>query len=199
MTTFFTSDLHIDHKNICKYTNRKDCTDTEHHQEWIIDIWNSQVSKSDIVYHLGDFMFSGKYDNVCDIISQLNGTKMFILGNHCKSSVWSKIRDNRQTDKRLSSVGVVDKIITRHFNTDFGKQMFVMCHFPFAVWWDQHYGSIHLHGHSHGSFQQEGRCLDVGIDNAYNEFREHRLYELNEVTEIMLDIEVVSNDYHKAD
>ena len=40
----------------------------------------------------------------------------------------------------------------------------VLSHFPFAIWDRRHYGSIHLHGHSHGNYQGEGRIMDVGVD-----------------------------------
>jgi len=56
----------------------------------------------------------------------------------------------------------------------------VMCHYPFAHWDREHYGSIHLHGHSHGKHVASGKILDVGVDC-------HNFYpiSLEEVAEIM--------------
>ena len=54
----YTSDLHLFHKNIVKFTNRPDMN-VEDHIEWIITLWNSQVKLGDTVYHLGDFCFAG--------------------------------------------------------------------------------------------------------------------------------------------
>lgn len=40
-----------------------------------------------------------------------------------------------------------------------------MCHYPIASWNGKYHNSFHLHGHTHGTLQQEGKSLDVGIDN----------------------------------
>ena len=61
MTKLFCSDLHVSHKNICKFTDRKLVTTQEGHDQWIVDLWNKQVTDSDLVYILGDVSF-GKFD-----------------------------------------------------------------------------------------------------------------------------------------
>ncbi len=197
MDIWLTSDLHADHKNICKYTERHKYTSQEHHAEWITDIWNSTVKKQDTVYSLGDFMFTSKYEIVCDYIAKLNGRKMMILGNHCNGrQVWNKIRENRDTDSRLGSIALVDKLHRCHIEIEKVKQMFVMCHFPLAVWENQHRGSILLHGHSHGSYQGLGKTLDVGLDMAYKMFGQHRFFHIDDVMSFMSTREIVAADYH---
>jgi len=62
--------------------------DVQDMDEKILDNWNSVVTNSDIVYHLGDVYF-GK----TDVLEKLNGKKRLVLGNH----------DNGK-DKRLQSV-----------------------------------------------------------------------------------------------
>ena len=44
----------------------------------------------------------------------------------------------------------------------------VLMHYPIAEFHRKHYGSFHIHGHSHGSFIAPGRYMDVGIDTRPN-------------------------------
>jgi len=57
MTIYFTSDMHLGHKNIIKYSNRPFNSLVEMDQV-IIDNYNSVVKKGDTVYDLGDFCFT---------------------------------------------------------------------------------------------------------------------------------------------
>lgn len=85
---FFTSDFHAKHENIIKYCDRP-WTDKAEMTEAIIENWNSAVSTDDIVFNLGDFMWSGSYGS---LIPKLNGRIHLILGNHDRhiNSTWSK-------------------------------------------------------------------------------------------------------------
>ena len=77
---FFTSDSHWNHSNIIKYCNRP-FNNVDEMNECLIKNWNEIVSNDDIVFHLGDFSFSGP-TKVREILSQLNGTIVLIKGNH---------------------------------------------------------------------------------------------------------------------
>lgn len=101
------------------------------HNDWIIMNWNSVVSNDDLIIHLGDIAWKGFQD----IIMELNGTKILILGNHDKKgpNVYSafdhvirgsyKIIDNRlyiseSTDSLFSSLELeIDnkKILLSHY------------------------------------------------------------------------------------
>lgn len=81
--TFLISDTHISHKNIIQYESRP-FTDLYHMEQTIIKNWNNIVSKEDKVFHLGDVCFGNK-ESVRNFISQLNGKKYLIMGNHDKS------------------------------------------------------------------------------------------------------------------
>ena len=60
---YFTSDIHHRHKRICEITDRYKVVDQEQHDDWLIELWNRQVTKQDIVYQLGDFSFASKYED----------------------------------------------------------------------------------------------------------------------------------------
>lgn len=73
-----TSDLHLGHKNICKY--RTQFSSADEHHNFIFENLATNVSKRDTLYILGDCAFD-KYwlDKVKSIKCQ---HKKLILGNH---------------------------------------------------------------------------------------------------------------------
>ena len=77
---FVTSDLHFSHGNILKYENRP-FLGIEHMNEQLIKRWNNVVSKHDKVFVLGDVSFANK-EETKKLVSQLNGKKILIMGNH---------------------------------------------------------------------------------------------------------------------
>ena len=136
---YFTSDMHLCHKNICKYDNRPFST-VQEMNEVLIDNWNNTVKSNDIVYNLGDVIFSKNHS----ILNRLNGTKHYILGNHDKNPSWNGVH--------YKELSVKDK-------------KFVLCHFPLLAWNRSRYGSIHLHGHLHSKtpITSNVRRYDVGV------------------------------------
>lgn len=141
MTTFFTSDLHFSHKNIRKYSPkyRAHWATTEEMDAGLIEYWNNTVSKTDTVYHLGDFCF-GNQDKVKELLGKLNGTIILIRGNH------DKVFNHEYLEIKLNNKSLI------------------LFHYPITSWNRMHYGTYHLHGHTHGSFEGQGNILDVGWD-----------------------------------
>ena len=66
-----------------------------------------------------------------------------------------------------------------------GKETYNMMHFPLAVWNKGHHDRKMLHGHVHGSFQHEGRSLDVGVDMAFKLFGEYRPFSQEDIDRFM--------------
>lgn len=133
---YFTSDLHFHHKRITEFTARKDFTTAEDHTEWLITLWNSQVKKGDTVWHLGDFSFSSKYEEIEAVVKRLNGQKFFIKGNHCKESVFKKLLQNNLLQK-----------FQQYEEIKIQGNTTCLFHFPITSWHKQGYGSWHIHGH----------------------------------------------------
>lgn len=75
---FFVADTHFTDDNIRRYENRP-FQSVESMDEEMIGRWNTEVSKDDIVYVLGDF---GAEGHEADVLVRLNGTKYLIKGNH---------------------------------------------------------------------------------------------------------------------
>lgn len=85
---WFTSDLHLGHKNIIKYCNRP-FHNLHEMNKTIIDNWNKKVSSGDTVYVVGDFAFMG-VSAMSIYMNELRGDKILILGNHDGSASRSK-------------------------------------------------------------------------------------------------------------
>ena len=187
MTTYMTSDLHFDHKNICKFTARQLVVDQEYHTEWLIDIWNTAVKNSDRIFHLGDFSFATKYEDIASIVKKLQGQKFFIKGNHDRSKVLEQLK--------------ADNLIQNWYQYEEIKlagTTACLFHFPIASWHKVGYGAICLHGHSHGSYTTDkGKILDVGIDSAYNLYGEHKFFSEEDITEYMSHRQVKTVDHHR--
>lgn len=76
MSVYFVADTHFGDENIMKYENRPFASVDEMNKA-LVENWNKVVKTEDVVYHLGDVGDES-------FISQLNGTKYLIKGNHDK-------------------------------------------------------------------------------------------------------------------
>lgn len=78
---YFTSDLHLGHRNILGFGQREH-SDIEEMHVAIVEKWNSKVRKqSDIVWVLGDVAFTIES---LEWLNHMNGSKRLVLGNHDK-------------------------------------------------------------------------------------------------------------------
>lgn len=175
---FFTSDTHYGHANILTFMNRPFTSLDDMHEE-MIKRWNSLVSKGDIVYHLGDFcMFDKKRTN--QVLYALNGTIRLVKGNHDKI-IKGDIVKRFDWIKDYYEAKAPD-----------GRKI-ILCHYPFQVWNKSHYGSWHLHGHSHGSLAPWNvKRLDVGVDT--NDFYP---YSMDKIEKLMSLRGIIQTDHHK--
>ena len=80
---FFIADTHFGGEAIARYENRPFAS-IEEMDKKLIENWNHAVAKEDTVYVLGDFSDYEDEAKDRDILSQLNGTKILIMGNHDK-------------------------------------------------------------------------------------------------------------------
>lgn len=147
MKIFVTADQHFGHANIIKHCNRKFAS-VEEMDAHMIKAWNETVSPGDVVYHLGDFAWKG--ENATKILSQLNGTKHLIKGNH----------DSQRDPKGWTTVRQYAEVPLGD-----GRRWAILSHYRMVDWHGCLRGNVMLHGHSHGTLQSVWRCLDVGVDS----------------------------------
>jgi calcineurin-like phosphoesterase family protein len=154
MTTFFTSDQHYGHKNICRFSDRP-YKSVEEMNESLIEKHNAVVTSQDVVWYLGDFAFMPP-DETKNILRRLNGQKNLILGNHDKNFI--------KNGSHFIGKGMLNAIYHYH-EISVEKQPIILFHYGMRVWNKSHYGAWLLYGHSHGSLPPYGKSVDVGVDS----------------------------------
>ena len=132
---YFTSDLHLGHRNIIRLCNRPFAT-IEEMDETLIRNWNAKVTNGDTVYILGDFCYKGGRATKW-YLQQLKGRKVLIVGNHD-----GKTLQDSETMKYFEDARPMMHV------TDGDKQI-CLCHFPIAEWNGYYHGSWHIYGHIH--------------------------------------------------
>lgn len=157
--TYFTSDLHLGHENIIRFSNRPFSTLDEMNRT-LVDNWNSRVTERDDVFVLGD-MFYRKKEGVEEILKKLKGRKHLIIGNHDYS--WMKSIELRKYFVETETLLVLKEE---------GRVM-TLCHYPIMSWPHMYHGSYCIFGHIHNSannayywplIESNPYLLNAGVD-----------------------------------
>lgn len=150
---YFTSDLHLGHRAAINMCNRP-FADIDEMNRVLIDNINSKIKQNDTLYILGDLCFRIPVEEANALISQINGKKILIKGNH---------------DKRYNPA-LFERIFD-FLEVNLNGHNFSLMHYPMVEWPKSRHGSIHLHGHQHNKpeyniKQKENNILryDVGVD-----------------------------------
>jgi len=164
---WFTSDTHFYSDEILETLVRPFRSVTEMN-EYMIDKWNSQVSKRDIVYHIGNFG-QGSREELSSLLNKLNGRINLIVGSE---------------DSNNNILSLRNKLASVNYRLDFriNNWRITLNHYPQRFWYEQYKGSIHLHGYVCGTVpaDQYSLALDVGVDT--NNFN---LYSWEKIKSIM--------------
>lgn len=160
---YYTSDLHLDHKNILKYESfSRPFSSLEEMNTTLILNWNKVVKPGDDVYILGDFAFC-KGERANNFLDQLNGNKHLIVGNHD-----SFLKDKTFDRSKFVTIKYYDELRDQAHGQVYDAILF---HYPIAVWNKKHHGSIHLYGHIHSTpisqistGGREPNSYNVGVD-----------------------------------
>ena len=176
---FFTSDWHIGHHNVIKFSKRP-FRDVDHMSKVLINNYNAIVPPNGVCYFVGD-MGLCKADTLTKVVNQLNGTKVLLVGNHESrvNSMYSKGFDVVLYGARIKIAGEMVDVthcplrgIKREDTTGMrgsdGTENWHKenKHVDFSV---DNKGQFCLHGHIHSpnngkSTKISGRQFDVGVD-----------------------------------
>lgn len=141
MKYFVISDTHFGHTNIIKYCNRP-FSSVEEMDKILIKNWNETVSNEDVVIHLGDVGLNSK-EYIRSIISQLNGKKILIKGNH----------DNWPDDfYRDTGFNYVSKFPFLYGGTPDNNGFYLMSHAPLLLSETTPYFNFYGHIHNDPKF-----------------------------------------------
>lgn len=162
MRYWFSSDHHNLHDNIRRYCGRP-FVNVKEQEERFLDDHNSLVHPRDCVYLLGDV--SMKKEGAESLLSQMNGRKYFVLGNHDR--------------KFINTIKQYCEVVGYLHDIKINKQKITLCHYMMAVWNCSHYGAWQLFAHSHGNLPPFGLQHDVGVDN--NDFKPVSFEQLVEI------------------
>lgn len=174
---WFSSDWHLGHANIIKYSRRPFLGQEDKNKmdqglisyqdhKWrpdkesitlmdnsIINNINQVVMPKDELWFLGDFCFGSKdsyYKTARAYRDRINCDNIFMIkGNHDRECICNLFTDMFDM-KEISHNG----------------QKIVLCHYAMRVWNKSHRGTWHLYGHSHGSLPDDpnSQSFDCGID-----------------------------------
>lgn len=199
-----TGDTHFFHYNkfggILAYAHRP-FPDIKTHNECIVDNWNSQVKVGDTVIIDGDLSF-GSVSKTKDILRQLHGKKIMVVGDH---------------DKQVWQCREFFEEITPYKTITVGKHFIAIFHWCIRNWQRSHYNSYHAYAHSekpsviesikyklwymwqmkdyhayahsHGGLLPIGKSWDVGVDTEcdFGDIKHERFfpYHIDEFLKIM--------------
>lgn len=172
---FFTSDFHIGHKKVLEYDERP-FKDLNHMNRVLINNYNNTVKEDSVCYFLGDMGLCNQ-NYLHSVISQLNGTKVLILGNHDRKmeamykagfdvvmyNATLYIANERVTLSHCPLKGVFREDTTKMRNYVEGENWHgEFRHHKYTV---ADEGQYHLHGHTHCKPETKimGKQFDVGV------------------------------------
>lgn len=145
--TLFIGDTHFYHENIISYENRP-FSSVHDMNSTLIKNWNLKVGKNDRIIVVGDFCFhANKYAQ--EILEQLNGYKVLIMGNHDTIS-----------PKTFLSAGF-DEVSRYPILFD---KFFLISHEPLYINSNMPYANIfaHVHGNpAFADFSNQTFCVSV--------------------------------------
>ena len=143
---WFCSDLHLGHKNIEKFRAPL-VSSNEENTSRILDDWNKNVTKRDVVYVLGDFCFDV---TLFDTLNLPGYKKYLIRGNH----------DRFQTLKYMQFFDEVEGL--------FKYKGFWLSHAPIHT--NELRGKVNLHGHVHYSTLHDNRYFNCCPENLWPKY-----------------------------
>jgi len=167
---WFIADTHFGHKNIIGYCSRP-FGSVGQMDDALIERWNERVQSGDTVYMLGDFCL-GDIRAASYYAKRLMGDIVFITSPTHHDKRWCvDLGLSLGTMETMSGVATVSpsgrvEVLGRKQLSGYGDvpAKVVLCHNPFAVWEDKHYGSWHLHGHVHSDWTPGLFSMNVSVE-----------------------------------
>lgn len=170
---YITSDFHLDHTNVLKFSKRPFSSIEEMNRTIIKNILDV-IKPGDIFYFLGDLAWSKKAYEDFFARWPRNVEFHWVLGNHDKKA-WKQYKHHTTSVTDIKEIYIEKNPIT-------------LCHYPMLTWNKSHYNAFMLFGHhhenSHGTDQLDklacGKMLNVNV-----EFHDYKPWSEKEILEYM--------------
>lgn len=142
---WFWSDQHFGHKNIIRLCNRPFQSLHEMHRA-LVDNHNSVVARGDTVVYGGDVFHRAKKDLKKAILSNLNGRKILVRGNHDSAP------------EAMYDLGF--DLVVEFLQMQVNNKMVMVSHYPkVSGTYD-----ILLHGHTHSNKRVDGDKINLCVE-----------------------------------
>lgn len=136
--------------------------DVDAMDEAMIDAINARVHRSDVLLHLGDVFGALDWSrrsvrrHAARLLGRIRCKRVrLVRGNQDPHAGWFERLFRSVEDTRMLRVDGP--------GTD--VRLRLTCHhYPLRQWRGMWTGALHLHGHAHGSVEELGRSVDVGVD-----------------------------------
>lgn len=193
-----TSDTHFFHKNICQGVSKWDggtrpFQTLEEMNQTLLENINAVVGEDDTLIHLGDVAFASP-KKIMQVREAIVCKNMYLVyGNHDRDLKYNK--DGVRDECFFGASEILE--LRSDEMRELGVPRVIMFHFPMISWENMGHGSVHLHGHCHGSLAPQfsvGRMKDVGVDT-----NDMKPYNLHDLLVEMSQIKVQSTDHHKGE
>lgn len=136
---YMIADTHFgDDTSILRY-ERRPFADEESMNRDMMETWNTIVKPEDTIYHLGDFSSELSFEENKDIVQQLNGRKILIMGNH----------DRIFSVKEWMEIGF-DEVYSMPV---IFQGFYMLSHEPLYVTWNSPYANIFGHVHNNPAYR----------------------------------------------
>lgn len=181
MANFFTADTHFSFKeDVVIFREFRPFNTLEEMNEKIIEIWNSQVSKDDTIYCLGDFVNYNwndmEYEKTFSLVKKINAKVVLILGNNEERILGNDFGgDFEKFRNYLINLGFFD-VIKHDLKLMIGSYEYFLTHKPCDCDKSSEYN---LFGHIHKSALVKRYGFNVGVDNHY-----FKLFSENDIVEL---------------
>jgi calcineurin-like phosphoesterase family protein len=193
----FWSDLHLGHDKSFLW-GKRGFKSVEEHDRHIHAMLNEYSDRDTIMFILGDVMFGHKGEQrLQKFITSFNYRELNILaGNH--HAGYKQLLDASHNGTYVTSIGDV-RLFPPYLELYVNKKPIVLSHYPILSWNGQSKGSFHLHGHCHGSLEDnpfigntyyKGKVMDVGVEKC------PKPISFDEVKKILDKRDKISFDHH---
>lgn len=154
-TLWFTSDLHFNHANVIKYSNRP-FIDRDEMNDELIRLHNKKVHPLDHVIYVGDIAFCSDVMGT-EFVDRLNGeVKHLVIGNHDLKNKKAKQMGFEKIPNSISLLMVIE----------YEEFIIIVSHFPLGNLPSMDNGRyvFNVHGHTHEREEESIHHISVCVE-----------------------------------